>query len=229
MAVTVEGFISFARVFRPGRPAAPALGILTIRPNAAQRTEPIPIAKGSVFSTTQLRFQSIEDAALSESAHFLPLAVQCQTPGAAGNLAAGASWSSNVAGVSAQNENAFAGGRDATEAVGDMSDAYASSLETDSDLQGHLEVAKAQIRMRLGGPSALPDFPEVDRAIYLYAQWTRQQRTFQERQRSLGEAEDFHITETSYFRQEATQNALDREIASLLASHIDVEAFMPDA
>ena len=225
--VTLEGFKDFAKVYRPGAPAEAAFGILTLtRASQTPPLQPIEIPAGTDFATARRVFYSIEAVTISESASFVPCGVRAMVAGAAGNIAAGQTWTSEISDrVTIANAAAFAGGKEATPHKGDPMEGFAP--EDDADLQSHLDVAKEMILKKLGGPETLPDAPSVDRATYLYAQWTRQQRTFQERQRKLGAENEINLSETAYFRQAGTQDALNREIDNLLSGHGNPTAFMP--
>lgn len=226
-AIDLDRFRRFARIRRASVPSAPSFGILTIRPEQPARTSPILIMESSIFSTSALRFRTLERAELSESADFLPVGVQCQTEGVIGNIASGAVWSSPIAGINVSNQNAFSGGLDAVpEIPGAVTD---WPVLPDAELTECLAAAREVILKKLSA-EALPDSPRVERAQLILATFFAQNgRNFQETIRKFGQGDELSETNTEYFRGDRVWMALHKEIDNLLASHTDVLAFMPDA
>ena len=230
MPITLEGFKAFARIYQPRLEALPSVGALTLRrASQARPWQPITIDQGAIFLTSQLRFAAIQAVTITESASFAPCLVQCQSTGNQTNIPSGETWAAPLATITAENESAFAGGQDARPQTGDPADALYASFETDEILQDILNTGISMIRKKVGLMEGedLIDSPEIKHAVYLYSQFLRQQRNFQERRRQLGENAELNFAETSYFRQGATMDALNRQLDNLLSTYINVKRFMP--
>ena len=230
----ILNFKKFAGIFSPAVPAEAALGILTLtRKNPGQPGQAaIDIPSGTEFNTPQAVFASFEDASISQSADFLPLAVRARVPGAAGNIAAGQDWAGPIAAVNITNTAAFAGGSDAIAAVNAGAKSLTNRLNEaeDSVIQDCLNTAVAKIRtmLAIGADDPLPDDkPEIDRACYLLAQFFLENRQTQEKQTSL-DLDTIKEQKTSYYRSQVFK-AVNRECLNLIAPYRNSLAFMPDA
>lgn len=171
MQLNIDEFSQFLGLGREAVPASQAIGVLTARPVQAVRTAPIDIPQGSVFNTESLIFESLALASLSESATFVPITAQCKTPGIIGNIAAGQTWSSNVAGLTISNESAFAGGAEAVpERLGIYPQRQRGLGPTPESLQRALDVGQAVIKQMLD-VETLPDDPRVRESVFLISMY----------------------------------------------------------
>lgn len=219
--VSVLNFKRFMGYKVDPQDAKKSVGVLTITKNPPG-SNIISIPKDTVFSTPTKTFQSIEDANISESNTFIPLAVQSVLSGASENIPAGQLWSSGIAGITIENSQPFSGGEDAV--IESSSWKVFGDVRDESELQKSLDAAIIGVKTKLSLPDLI-DNVAVDRAVYLLATFYFQNNTIQEKSVSV-QGDDLSIETNHYYRERIFQ-AIQVEIDSLIAPYRNVLDFMP--
>ena len=225
MAISILNFKKFAKIYVPPTEAKPSYGIVVFTKNPLGNNI-VNVPKGTIVSTaTGLRFVTQEVLELNQSETFQPIGVKSQATGANTNIPTGQTWSSPIAGADVTNPQPFSGGSDYDPGV--PSDAQTVDwIPPDEDvIQSCLDVASKNVLTKLGNPQALPDFPAIDRSVYLFAQFYVQNRNTQEVQTSF-KGGDIEKSKTEYYRERVFQ-AINKEVDNLLRPYVDVSAFMP--
>lgn len=223
--VSVLGFKRFMGYTVESQPATPAIGVLTVTREDQSSVNVIPIPAQTIFSINTKSFETIEQAEINESQKFIPLSVRAVISGADGNIEAGQTWNTPIAGIVATNANAFSNGADA---INESSSWKVFGEQRDEgELEQSLNTGIAGIKRKLAlENNELLDNPEVDRAVYLLSMFYFQNNNIQEKNISLGSGDDVKITNNSYYRGNVFK-AVQKEIDNLIAPYRNVLAFMP--
>ena len=226
MPINLESFKQYAGIPIKAVSAVKAVGVLTVTKDVANAVISIP--KGTAFNTSTQSFEATEDFTISESAQFLPVTVQAVQGGVAGNIPAGETWSTALAGVQVSNAGPFILGADAVKASQDKGSLTNKlNISPDAVLQRFLDSAIEIIRDLLGlmDSESLPDKPRVEQAIFLLCLYFSENKSVQEKVSTL-DLNDIKETKTSYFRSRLNA-AIYRQVNNLICKYRKHSRFIP--
>lgn len=229
MSVNLTDFKKFAKIPQREQPAVKAIGVVTFHRLDESKDDLIIIPPGIKLSTKAQSYVTIENAEINQSQTFVPVLCQAKTGGVLGNTGRNQVWSVAMDRVRVTNElTMFSGGKDALQNFTGEDILYDWYIEDDSLLQSFLDLSIAKIKTRLAykRDEELPDYPEVDRSVYLLANYYRENRSSQKAERSF-RTETFDKKKISYFQGDRIFRAINQEITNLLGPYVRVSEFMP--
>ena len=224
--VTLQEFKIFAKIRQDASPGTPASGIIVISRADQDSTNIIQVPANTEFHTQEgLTFSNSEMLELNQSERFQPIAVTCSEVGEEGNIKAGRTWSSAIAGIVVTNPADFSNGQDPKQKIINENEAVDWVVPDDSLILRFLDLARANVRTKLGydANEALPDNSAVHRSVCLFAQFYLQNRETQEVV-TEGNIDPLKKSKTEYYR-ERTWRAINMEIDNILRPYIRVDKF----
>ena len=220
--VTLANFVDFLGLGQEAQPATPAVGILVLTKSQALQNRPVSVPLKTLFDAPSGRYETTEEAEISESASFLPVAAVARVPGSGGNISSNSDWSSpQIGGLSVSNPAPFVGGSDLVpERKGIYPQRQKGLGPTDTRLQFCLNVGKALLTsiMGLGPDDTFPeDDPRVAEATFLLSLYRLENNLIQGQRYSKPSLHATSPEVEAYFRSSVWQPVLRQ--ATFLVSH----------
>ena len=169
---TIADFANFLGYGRAAQVGTKSAGIVTIT-KTVRLNQPLTIPKSTRFDVnTGLKFFSIEQVEISESASFGPVGLTAQNPGAEYNIEANQTWASpQLGGIDVRNGLPFSGGKDSQPERPGYFPQRQKIGPQDDEMARVLTVATQKVRymMGLNDDEDFPfEDPSVKQGTFLY-------------------------------------------------------------